>query len=139
MVAMTNTLEDRLGRFLLMANATGSNPALSSPSTIYVGLFTADPGDDMAGGSELPAGQENYARMAITFEATGTVGVFQNESSVAFNPATGDGWGTIGGIAIYDNATGGNALFHGALVASKVIGAGDVFTLPAGNVTITFN
>lgn len=137
MVAMTDKLEDRLGRFLLMANATGSNPALSSPSTLYVGLFSADPGDAESGGTEQAG--ENYARKAITFEATGTNGVFQNDTSVAFDPATGDGWGTIGGVGIFDASTSGNMLFHGGLVASKVIGPGDVFTLPTGNVAITFN
>jgi hypothetical protein len=136
-VAMTDKLEDRLGRFLLMANAPGSNAALSSPATLYVGLYSADPGDGETGGTEQVG--ENYTRQSIAFEATGTNGVFQNASSVAFPPATGDGWGTIGGIGIFDAASAGNMLFHGALVASKVIGAGDVFTLPAGNVTITFN
>ncbi len=137
MVAMTDKLEDRLGRFLLMANEVGANPSLSSPATLYVGLFSADPGDGGVSGTEQTG--ENYARQEIVFEATGTNGVFQNDGSVAFPPATGDGWGTIGGIAIFDAATVGNMLFHGALVASKVIGPGDVFTLPAGNVSITFN
>lgn len=137
MVAMTEYLEDRLGRFLLMANDQGANPDFESPTTLYVGLFSGDPGE--SGSSATEQVGENYSRQIITFEETGTNGQFQNDSSVAWDPALGDGWGTIGGIGIFDASTAGNILFHGALVASKVIGAGDVFTLPAQNVSITFN
>ena len=52
--------------------------------------------------------------------------------------ATGS-WGTIGWVAVWDNSTGGNMLFHGALTTSKTIASGDVFRVPAGDLDITLD
>jgi hypothetical protein len=40
---------------------------------------------------------------------------------------------------VFDAATSGNLLAYGALSASKAIGAGDVFRIPAGDLDITLN
>jgi hypothetical protein len=40
---------------------------------------------------------------------------------------------------VWDNLTGGNLLFHGALTASKTIASGDVFRVPAGDLDITLD
>ena len=48
-------------------------------------------------------------------------------------------WGTVGWVAVWDNLTGGNLLFHGALTSSKTIASGDVFRIPAGDLDITLD
>lgn len=105
------------------------------PATLYVGLCTADPGETGSIANEVTGG--GYARQAISFDAP-TGGVTQNSLDVVFPQATAD-WGTITHVIIADAATAGNVLFYGALTASKQILVGDIFKIPAGSLTITFD
>ena len=59
--------------------------------------------------------------------------------TVTFPTATPTGYGTVSHVAIVDNATAaaGNVLFYGALTASKVVDAGDTFTIQSGSLTVT--
>jgi len=61
-----------------------------------------------------------------------------NTSAIEFPTATAS-WGTVGWVAVWDNLSGGNLLFHGALTASKTIASGDVFRIPAGDLDITLD
>jgi hypothetical protein len=108
------------------------NAAYTSPTTVYLALFTAAPSDS-GGGTEVSGNA--YARQAITFGAP-SGGVSSNSAEIQFPIATGS-WGTITHVGIFDAATTGNLLFHGALTASKVIGSGDRFTMPATNLSVT--
>ena len=126
MAAMSNYLENAL------INATLRNTSYTSPSTVYVGLFTSDP-TDAGSGSEVSGG--SYAREAMTFGAPSN-GASVNSAAVEFDQATGN-WGTITHFAIFDALTTGNMLYHGALTASKTIETGDVFKFATSSVSVT--
>jgi hypothetical protein len=95
-----------------------------TPPTIYVGLSTADPGEDAAGLAE-PSGN-GYARVSTAAGDwnTSSGGSISNANDVTFPQATGS-WGTVSHAALFDAATSGNMLASGALSASKAIASGD--------------
>lgn len=102
---------------------------------MYVSLHTADPGKAGSHANEVAGG--SYARVAVTLGAPAANGVYEEEknSLVTFATATGS-WGTITHLGIEDASTAGNMLFFGPLTASKVVGSGDTFSLPANNLTV---
>lgn len=109
-----------------------------TPPTIYVGLSTADPGDDGAGLSE-PAGS-GYAR-AVTSASDWTSasgGSLDNASTIEFNEATG-AWGTVTHFALFDAGSGGHLLAHGALAQSKAVNSGDTVRFTAGDVCMSLD
>lgn len=126
MAEMSNYLENAL------INATLRNTAYTSPTTVYVGLYTSDPGDGNTG-TEVSGG--SYARVSVSFGAPSN-GVSTNSASVTFPTATGT-WGTVTHIGILDALTTGNLLYHTALDSSKSIASGDVFTISTGNLSVT--
>lgn len=126
MSAISNYLETAL------INAVLRNTTYTSPTTVYLALFTSDPGE--AGtGTEVSGG--SYARQATAFDAP-TDGVTQNTSDETFPTATAS-WGTITHVAVFDALTAGNMLFYGALSASKAIASGDQFVVKAGDLEIS--
>jgi hypothetical protein len=68
-----------------------------TPPTWYVGLSTADPGEDGATLSEPTA--MAYARVALG-AVTRTAGSVVNNAAVEFVEATGD-WGTISHVVLF--------------------------------------
>ena len=126
MAAMSNYLENAL------INATLRNTSYTSPSVVYVGLFTSDP-TDAGSGTEVSGG--SYARKAATFGAPSN-GASTISSAIEFDQATGS-WGTVTHFGIYDASTSGNLLYHGALTASKAIDTGDVFKFATSALTVT--
>jgi hypothetical protein len=108
----------------------------------FIALFTASDGLE----TNLPTGEctgDAYARATCTF-TTATAGTSENGADVTFATATGD-WGTISHIAIVDhvsNTTWGtnvNVLMWGTLTATKAVGTGDIFKIPAGDLDITLD
>ena len=126
MAEMSNYLENAL------INATLRNTTYTSPSVIYVGLYTSDPTDANTG-TEVSGG--SYARTALTF-GTPSNGTATNNAAVAFPQATAN-WGTVGWIGILDAASGGNLMYHTALDVSKPIDIGDIFKISSGNLSVT--
>lgn len=104
-----------------------------TPPTLHVGLFTSAT-TDAGGGTEVSGGA--YARQSIAFTTTDDTS--SNTAAVEFPTATAS-WGSVTHMAIYDAASGGNMLAHGALTANKTISTGDVFRFPAGDVDITLS
>ncbi len=104
----------------------------SAPSAVYLGLSTGSMGDDNSG-TELSG--NNYSRKAITF-ASASGGSISTNAAVEFDAATGS-WGTVSHWAIYDAASSGNQLFHGAFTTGKAIGSGDILKVASGSLTIT--
>ena len=123
---MSNFLENAL------INATLRNTTYTSVATVYVSLWTSNPGDD-ASGTEVSGG--SYARTAVTFGAPSN-GASTNSADVTFPTATGS-WGTVGWIGINDAATTGNLLYHTALDTAKAIDSGDIFKISTGNLSVT--
>lgn len=126
MAEMSNYLENAL------VNAVLRNTAYTSPTTVYLALYTSDPTDADAG-TEVSGNA--YARQSITFGAPSN-GVSTNSAAIEFPQATGS-WGTVAYVGIRDASTAGNLLFHTALDASKTIATGDVFRVAAGSLSVT--
>lgn len=126
MAQFSNYLENAL------INATLRNTAYTSPTTVYVGLFTADPTDANTG-TEVSGG--GYSRKSAAFSAPSN-GVTSNSADITFDQATAN-WGTITHIGIYDASTAGNLLYHSALTSSKTIETGDIFKIATGSLVVT--
>ena len=126
MAEMSNYLENAL------INATLRNTSYTSPTTVYVGLFTTDP-TDAGTGTEVSGG--SYTRQSVTFAAPSN-GVSASNAAVEFPQATGS-WGTVTHIGILDALTTGNLLYHTALDVSKAIDTGDIFKIASGSLTVT--
>ena len=126
MAEFSNYLENAI------INAVLRNTSYTSPTTVYVGLFTNDPTDADAG-TEVTGG--SYARTAVTMGAPSN-GVSTNSADVTFPTATAS-WGTVTHIGIHDASTSGNLLFHTPLDTSKTIDSGDIFKITTGNLSVT--
>ncbi len=123
---MSNYLENAL------INATLRATTFTSPTTVYVGLYTSDP-TDANSGTEVSGG--SYARKSATFGSPSN-GVSTTSADITFDQATGS-WGTVTHIGILDALTSGNLLYHTALDVSKTIDTGDIFKIASGNLTVT--
>ena len=126
MSAMSNYLENEILDHIL---GTG---AYTMPSAVYVGLSTGSFGDDNSG-TELSG--SNYSRVSATFSAAAS-GTTSNSAAIEFAAATGS-WGTVSHFGIFDAASAGNLLIHGAFTASKAIETGDILKISAGDLDIT--
>ena len=126
MSEISNYLENAL------INVTLRNTAYTTPTLVYVGLYTSDPTDANTG-TEVSGG--SYARQSVTFGAPSN-GVTTNSADVTFPTATGS-WGTVGWIGILDASTAGNLLYHTPLDASKTIASGDIFKISTSNLSVT--
>jgi hypothetical protein len=126
MAEMSNYLENAL------INATLRATTFTSPTTVYVGLYTSDP-TDANSGTEVSGG--SYARKSATFGSPSN-GVSTTSADITFDQATGS-WGTVTHIGILDALTSGNLLYHTALDVSKTIDTGDIFKIASGNLTVT--
>lgn len=98
-------------------------------ASVYIGLLTAAP-TDAGGGTEVTGG--GYARVAVT-RATGSFAVpadnagsqrTSNSAAITYPTPTAN-WGTVTNFGIYDAATAGNLLYHGALGTARTINNGD--------------
>lgn len=124
MAELSNYLENKLLDHVLRATS------YTSPTTVYVGLYTSDPGDDNSG-TECTGGA--YARQILSV-TTASEGVVTSSADVTFPQAT-DNWGTISHIGLLDAVTSGNLLMHTPLTTSKAIDTGDIFKIPSGSLT----
>ena len=125
MSAFSNYLENKV-----LDHVFGGVP-YSAPATLYLALYTSDPGD---GNTGTECSGTAYARQTIAF--TVTADTASNSAAVEF-PVAGSSWGTITHVGILDQLTSGNLLAHGALTASKAIASGDVFRVEIGDLDIT--
>jgi len=126
-MSFSNYLETELLDHVFAGNA------YTSPSSVYVGLFTSSP-TDADSGTEVSGG--SYVRKAGTFTVSGNTAT--TSGAIEWPTATAS-WGTITHIGIYDASSAGNLLAWAALTASKTIASGDVFRIPAGDIDITLD
>lgn len=110
------------------------NTSWTSPSTVYMALFTVAP-TDSSGGTEVTGG--SYARQAMTFAAaSGTPRKCVTSADITFPTATAN-WGTVVAWAIMDASTGGNMIFYNTLPSSQIINTDGVAVFKAGDVSVT--
>ncbi len=108
--------------------------AYTQPSGLYVGLAN-ESFADAGSGTERSGG--NYSRKAVTFAAASS-GSSASNAAVEFDTASGS-WGSVSHFGIFDAASGGNLLFHGAFSAAKTIETGDVLKVASGSITISMD
>lgn len=116
--------------------------------TMYYGLCTTTPSAS-GGGTEVSG--SNYSRASVvcsmanlagtqgsgtTTSSTGTSGQTSDNNAINF-PTPSGSWGTVVGIGIYDQPTGGNLLFFGALNSSQTINSGNTVSFAAASWTLT--
>ena|SRR3990167_4020598 len=126
MSEMSDYLENAL------VNAVFRNTAYTSPVAVYGALYTIDP-TDSGGGTELAG--NGYARTVMTFTTPSNGMVAANLTTF---PTATAAWNSITAMAIFDTTTGGNMLAWTPLDTFKYVGTNDVFSFPAGSVTVTF-
>ena len=114
-------------------------------ATVYIGLKTADPGDDNSGGTEPTDPTGGYTR-AISPPAdweAAAAGAIQNDTIVAFVEST-DAWSSgatpLTHFIIMDAASGGNCLAHGSLTTPRTVNAaGIILRFPIGDIDVTLD
>jgi hypothetical protein len=104
------------------------NVALTPPTSIYLSLHTADPGD--TGANEVSGG--SYARQQITMSAASGKAT-SNSGDITFNgmPAC-----TATHVGIWGSVSGGTIWLTGILTLSRTIEAGDSFKISLGDLDI---
>jgi len=122
---MTDTFEGQIIDHFLR------NTAQTSPTAVYLALYSAAPGESTAG-TELTG--NGYAREAITFGAD-TNGVTNNTNTITYT-AAGGAWSAVAGHAICDASTAGNILFWDD-TAGPTLSDGDSYEFGASDVTVT--
>jgi hypothetical protein len=128
MSEFSNYLENAL------INATLRNTSYTSPTTVYLALYTTDP-TDADTGTEVSGG--SYARQAITMGAPSN-GVSVSSADISFPQCTVS-WGTVAFVGIRDALTAGNLLYHSPLTVSKAIDVGDIFKVASGSLSVTLS
>lgn len=135
MANMSDYLEVELRKHIFR---TGS---FTKPSALHVSLHTASPADD-ASGTEVSGG--SYARVqrdpldANWTAASATNGLTDNAAAITF-PAPTANWGVVTHFGIWDAATTGNLLVHGALGTPKTINNNDAApSFAIGDLDVTF-
>ena len=128
MAALSDHAENLLLNYLMTTDS------VTRPTAWYLALFTAAPSDS-GGGTEVSG--NGYSRKTIAFStASGTGGTTSNSGDVSFT-ASGGSFGTVSHVGIFDAASSGNLLWHGAMTASKTIADGDTLEFSTGNVDLT--
>ncbi len=109
-----------------------------TPPVVYLGLLTAEPGEDGTGLAE-PNGKA-YQRIQTSASDwnVSASGSLDNAVDIIFPMATGN-WGTVTHFALFDAATGGNMLAYGALSPAKVVGSGVIAKFAAGDLVINLD
>ncbi len=110
------------------------------PVTWYIARFSVSPGE-AGGGTELTGG--GYARIAVANDAVNwpaaSGGAKSNGQEIKSDPSTG-AQGTTVAIAFMDAATLGNMWAYADIAAAdqqNIDGANQVWSLPAGSLTLT--
>ena len=137
MAEMSNHLEHKL------LDHVYNEVAYSSPTTIYVALYTDDPTDADVG-TEVSGG--SYARVLVNENGGGAptwdlaivdgIGyMVTNGDDIQFPTATG-AWGTVTHVGLRDASSGGNLLHFTALEASQVVGDGGIVKFLVGDLSM---
>ena len=139
MAAFSNFLEQGI------LNYTLRGQSLTQPTSIYVALFTADPTDANNTANELS--DSGYARQDAANggdiatgwtspTVSGTGHVCSNAIAMEFPPIV-DGSVTVTHFGLYNAATAGDLLYHGAFDTARTLQIDDVVSVSVGSLSIT--
>lgn len=128
---MAGNLPDPIENNVL--DALVGTAAFAAPTTpMKVRLYTVT-GTDAASGTEVTGG--TYTPQSVTF-GSASAGTCSNTGALNFTlmPAC-----TVTAVEIWDSAGTPKRFWYGALSASKTVGAGDTFQIPAGQLTLSLD
>jgi len=97
-------------------------------TTVYVALHTGDPGETGASNSA-----SNTTRQTVSFSAA-SGGSMASSAAVEWTNVSATE--TYTHFSLWDNSTGGNCLWYGALSASAAVTAGDSFRITTLTLTL---
>jgi hypothetical protein len=129
MTALSNYAESLVIRWLF------DDVAVTRPTSWFVALHTADPGETGATG-ELSG--NGYARQSATFTED-TNGLVDNDADITFGPNTGSNWGLVSHVSVWDAVSVGNCLAKGALSSSVTINVNDSLKIAAGALDVSID
>lgn len=118
-MGMTDYLEGKV------ADHVVRHVSYTSPTTVYLALFTSAT-DDTGAGTEVTGG--SYARQAVTFSSS-----WLNSVTVSFTNMPS---ASVTHIALFDASTSGNMLLHNALGSTKVVPSGGTLTFAVGDIAV---
>ena len=114
--------------------------AFTSPTSIFVALYTATP-TSAGGGTEATGG--GYSRTSVTNNTTNwpnaSGGVKSNGTSIAWAAATGN-WSSgsnLTGAALLDASSAGNMYYFGDLTTAKPVLSGDTPSFATSALSVT--
>jgi hypothetical protein len=122
-------------------DAVFGGSALGAPATYYVALTTTAP-TDSAAGTEVSTGTwTNYARVAVTNNATNfpaaSGGAKSNGTAIAFGTASTSGNVSVAGLELWSASSGGTRWGWATLTAT--VANGNVVTVAVGDLDITLD
>ena len=126
---LTNAAETAALRFLLAQTPT----APTAPFKLH--LFTSDPTETGAAGTEVSGGAYVAQTIAFTTESGGAAA---NSAQIDFPAATAS-WGTITHIGIKDSAGTPVMYWYAPLSASVTINNTDIFRVNVGDISVSIN
>ena len=108
---------------------------------VFIALFTQDP-TDAGTGSEVADSAYTRQRAHATVTSDGFTapanGSSSNTRTIVF-PAIVDTQVTVTHWGIFDAQTGGNLLYHSAMLNPKTLDPTDVVSFPIGSLTVTLS
>lgn len=110
-----------------------ANAAYTSPTTVYLGLYTVAP-TDAGGGTEVTGA--GYARQACAFDVAAS-GATANSAAESFT-ASGGNFGNVVAIGIFDAVSAGNLLAWDG-ITSATVNDGDTINFAIGAIDITLD
>lgn len=126
MAAFSDYLETKLLEHVLLGIP------YTPPDNVYVALHPVSPGDDGLGAEVVGA---SYERKLVTFTAVVDSSTSNEAALVWVNmPLV-----TVTHVGIWDAATAGNLLFHGALLEARPLSAGDPFSFNIGDLDVAID
>lgn len=132
---MANNLTD--SEELALLNLMTGLAGYTTPTNLYVGLFTAVANQETASVTEVAVG--SYARVQTVGKwGTPAAGAVATNVDIVFPTATAD-WGTVTHMGLNSASTAGTWRWIGALTASKVVANGDIFKILSGSLTLSLD
>ena len=102
-----------------------------SVAAVYIKLHIGDPGEACTSNAAAET-----TRKVVTFGAAASGTSTSNADATWTNVSTGE---TYSHISLWDAASAGNALWYGALTASKTVNAGDTFQISSTALTVSLD
>lgn len=132
---MANSLTD--SEELALLNLMTGLAGYTTPTNLYVGLFTAVANQETASVTEVAVG--SYARVQTVGKwGTPASGQVASNVDIVFPTATAD-WGTITHVGLNSASTAGTWKWIDALTAPKVVNNGDIFKFLSGQLILLLN